>query len=374
MTYTGTGDFFIGYLDSTFNGPGDGIHAGLSADGTLQVLGGNYTFFTFNVGSNFDGGAARTGVLTFDQGAQVLADDVTEPIFTPSVNVGINNATGTLNILGGSVLEARSTTEEDANGFINGGYNNVRIGRGENADGTANVVGAGSQLITSGGSARITVGRDGGVGQLNVTDGGFVGTHDLDVGRDGGDGLLRISGTGSEVRTSAEFGEYGSAYAGFSGTQDFGRGAGGSGRLLVQNGGLLAVENTNGVTDGAFLSFGRDDGSVGRATITGTGSEVRLQQFGAGIVQRNGEQEQAGAGATIGRNGQGVVTVTSGAQLNVIGDDAFITVGRGSDNAGEATNAQSRLNITNGGQVTVDSRGFGGTPETGAPFYRGASN
>ncbi|MDT8345255.1 MAG: hypothetical protein RQ752_12600 [Thermohalobaculum sp.] len=165
----------------------------------------------------------------------------------------------------------------------------------------------------------------------------------LDVGRDGGTGIVGID-TGAVLRLSSDAGAFGNPlYAGEAGLAGFGR-AGGCGVLRVSSGGQLLIENTDGVSDTPILRFGRDGGSVGTARISGAGSSVDVIQHGA-----QGDNYFGGAILNIGEGGQGIVTVTDGAQINVLGDQALLQIARGRN--GAADSVESQLDITNGGVV-----------------------
>ncbi|MEO1494022.1 MAG: hypothetical protein AAFV19_17860, partial [Pseudomonadota bacterium] len=381
MSYVGSGDFFIGYLSAAYGGPGDGVHAGLNGDvnggvGTLTIDNGTYTFFTFNVGTSFGGAtnppAFYDGTMTITGGSNILQYDASNPDFATPVNVGFGvttTATGVLTVEDGSVLESRSFSSEDANGYLPGGYGNFNIGRGAGGTGTLNVDGTGSQVLATGGAARITVGRDGGTGTLNITNGGFAQTFDIDIGRENATGTVNVDGTGSELRITGASGYYGSAFSGYAGFPDVGRGANGNGTLNITNGGRVTVENDDGNNDIATMRFARDDTSVGVGLVSGAGSRLVIQQNGeAEFVDRDGNLNTDGASLLIGRAGRGEVTVEDGARIDVLGDQATLTVGQ----RAAGTNGASSLTIQSGAQVLVDSQGYGGTPATGETSYTGS--
>ncbi len=334
-------------------------------EGRLTISGGAYTFSTF-----FAAREGGIGTVRLEQGATVNLRDLSgEPTtdFPGNLDVGVSfdnnqSSTGTLEIVEGSQAVVTTSTNVDENGFVTAGYNAVRIGQGLGTVGLVVVSGAGSRLETQGGVPRITVGENGGDGTLRVEDGGFVGANEWDVGRGNAVGRVIIDGPGSEIVNSSNYGAYVSAYSGYVGFPQFGRGSG-TGYLTIQNGGRWLGTNVDGETDAPFLSFGREAGATGIGLVTGYGSSLELVQVGDAS-----ENYSFGVQLDVGRGGRGELTVADRATVQVLGDGAEISVGEGRNDEGEA----SRLEILSGATVTVDSQGFGGTPSTGAPFYRGA--
>ena len=354
MAYSKTGD---GYASLTE------IFAGRLYDGTLIITSGQYSVQSFDAGSPV-GATPTTGSITLTGSTtDVTVEDPGDAGFYASINIGRNfnggAGTGYLSILDGATLTSINEGYENANGFILGGYNNVNIGRGTGTFGMVTVNGIGSSLIARGAAARITVGRDGGTGELRIENGAFVGTFDLDVGR--GDiptvGRLTINGAGSTLIASADYGFYGFAYAGAQGFLDIGRGDAGRGYLTVSNGGTFTTQNVDGVTDLPILRIGRDNGSYGNALVTGAGSSLNVTQIGA-----QGDDYSGGATLLVGQGGQGILTVADNAQVNVVGDKATLNVasGRYSGGVPDNTTDQSQLLIYSGADVLVDSQGYRG--------------
>jgi len=363
--YTITGN---GYLNGTF---GAGSLGGI---GSLTIYEQPYGFDVF-----YAARAGATGTLVLGQddmafngadGADVTVEDMSglpNPIFSGEVDIGsstdgLNPSDGTLKVLDGSTLTINTTTTEDGNGFVYGGYDTLRIGRGAYGTGYVLVQGLGSTIETSGGVPQIEAGI-GGTGTLRVEGGGEVRTFDLEFGRNGGSGYLFIDGTNSLVLLSGAYGQYGSAYTGGSGLPEFGRG-GGFGSLSVTNGGEFRAENIDGTTDGAVLRFGREFGSEGYGVVDGMNSVINLVQVGPA-----GDDYGNGGAFLVGDGGVGTLRVQNGASVNVLGDDATFSVSDGRDGLGE----QSKVYISNGSSLTVDSQAYGGTPATGYGFYRGSA-
>ncbi|MCL5778354.1 hypothetical protein M1105_15340 [Limibaculum sp. FT325] len=268
------------------------------------------------------------------------------------VSTGYGPAYGNLYITSGASVV--STNSGYWNGsYVVGGYDNVKAGFGAGSYGYITVDGAGSELIAQGASARITIGRYGGLGELQVSNGALVETLILDVGRDGGIGGVNIFGGGT-LRITNDSGLWGApGYEGQAGIATFGRGAGGNGLLLMSSGGQFIVENTDGLTDTPILRFGRDSGSAGYAYISGAGTELNVIQHGA-----QGDDYSGGSILNIGEGGLGIVNVSDGAQINVLGDQALLQIARGRN--GSADSIESQLNITGGADVLVDSQGYQG--------------
>lgn len=284
-----------------------------------------------------------------------------------------------MNILNGSILEIANNTLASSGGGLSGGYDNILIGQGLGGTGIATVDGSGSQLLLTGGAARLTVGESGGSGTVNITDGGFVGTFDINIGEGlnadfaaqnpvevtpASVGRLNIDGTGSELRMSSEFGFYGASYLGTTGYGDIGRGVNGRGYLSITNGGKVSVENEDGVTDKAYFRFARDDGSYGYGLVSGAGSTLELNQTGPADTAPF--EVLIGAQLQVGSAGEGKLVVEDGGQVNVLGDQATLLIARGKfDGLGATvvsnTQEQSQLIVRDGGRVTIDSGDFGGS-------------
>lgn len=196
--------------------------------------------------------AAREGgkdTLTLEGGSDVTVRDLSgDPatVFPANLDVGVTDdpgqpSGGTLEVVGGSVLRAVTSTVLDQNGSLPGAYQTIRIGLGEGATGVALVSGAGSAIETGGGAPRINVGHEGGDGTLTVENGAEIRVFDIEIGRsDGPAGVGRavIYGAGSRIVSSATYGTYADGnYADSSPLSDVGRGSAGSGYLTIRNGG-----------------------------------------------------------------------------------------------------------------------------------------
>jgi T5SS/PEP-CTERM-associated repeat protein len=266
-------------------------------------------------------------------------------------------ATGTLVIEGGSTLEARNTAViNPGSTTFTGGYGNINIGRGYGSYGYATVTGTGSRMTTEGGAARITVGHSNGYGVLDIEQGGFVGAFNLTVGRDGGVGRINIDGVGSELKTSSAYGFYnGTPQMQATGYHSIGRGYGGRGYLSVTNGGVVNIENEDGISDRAFMRFGRDSGAYGYGIVSGAGSELNLTQNGLPDSSRSNN----GSTLQIGEGGQGKLIVEQGGHVSVVGDGSFLGIGLARGSEAPSTN-ENLLEVRSGGTVLVDGLGYDG--------------
>ena len=181
MPYYGTGDYALGGgLDSGLG------YVGRVADGNATVTSGLYVFNGMQIGENLGGVGPVTGTLRLTNAStNVSVEDNSTPGFDGGVIVGRGNfapAIGTLEILNGAQLSSNNSAYLDSySGYVVGGYNNINIGVGVPFSGTGTVIvdGAGSRVIAAGGAPRITVGSFEGIGTLDVSDGGYVGTLSL---------------------------------------------------------------------------------------------------------------------------------------------------------------------------------------------------
>ena len=83
--------------------------------------------------------------------------------------------------------------------------------------------------------------------------------------------------------------------------------------MIVENGGVFEVENTDGVTDRALFLLGRNNGNYGYAMVRGSGSRISVTQNGA-----VGDSYTQGAYVHVGNFGQGVLKVEYGALVGAL--------------------------------------------------------
>lgn len=348
-----------------FFNAGSDFGAANGSNGTITIDGGIYTATHGDVAINFYGSANNnvTGTLTLTNGAQLTVDPGV-PGASAGVDVGGNfdtskSVTGYLNILGGSSLELNGDpTYDPISQSYQGRFGNIHIGRFENGEGHVTVSGNGSELLLTGNLSRLNVGRDGGLGELTIEQGGFVGSQLLAIGWNLSStpintiGRVYVDGAGSELKASTVYGEFFGYLAGAAGYQTVGRGDGGRGYLHITNGGTVTVENEPGVSDNSILRLGRDNGSYGYGLVSGANSSLNVTSFGNYGIAPFGN----GANLDIGQAGQGRMVVEQGGQVNVTGADASLRVGSGRSEQSPSA-FQSTLEVLSGGVVLVDGMG-----------------
>lgn len=221
----------------------------------------------------------------------ISANESADDYSTGSIRVGTNGGSGAFNLYNGGAAYARG----------------LNVGHDAGTTGTMQLNSGGSVTITGTDATRyqgISIGRNDGyasvflLGGSNITSTGGAGR--LQVGRDGGTGILNIQ-SGSEV--NAFF-------------ADVGRGAGSAGSIQLDGYySRLTLSDAYGSFDpavvtgprGGFLTVGREDGGNGDITVTnGASLNVINDAMAAPGIQGNG------ATLTIGRDtgAQGIVTVS----------------------------------------------------------------
>lgn len=221
----------------------------------------------------------------------ISANESADDYSTGSIRVGTNGGSGAFNLYNGGAAYARG----------------LNVGHDAGTTGTMQLNSGGSVTITGTDATRyqgISIGRNDGyasvflLGGSNITSTGGAGR--LQVGRDGGTGILNIQ-SGSEV--NAFF-------------ADVGRGAGSAGSIQLDGYySRLTLSDAYGSFDpavvtgprGGFLTVGREDGGDGDITVTnGASLNVINDAMAAPGIQGNG------ATLTIGRDtgAQGIVTVS----------------------------------------------------------------
>ena len=363
VTVDGVGSQWIVTRNSVDNGIaflGAGTHA--NAQATINITNGGKLLVdgTGSVGP-FDGinlGARGRADLTVSG----IGSSVEVKGANPFINVGRDAATGqgSFSVLAGANASAM---------FLS-------VGR-DGARGTLLIDGAGSQLTLAGagtpgvaGAAFGNVGRDGGNGSATVSNGGRWrvtdagadsrpgnGSPGIIVGRGaGGTGLLEIKGVGSTVEIVASTLGLGlGAPDNFNPYMSLGYDVGSSGELRVSDGGKLLMTGTaiTSLADQRYTGLvigGRTQnvaGGVGRASITGAGSEVRMSGTDAYV--------SVGRGA----GSQGFLDVLNKGHLESTGLDVGWTAGTGAMTINDAT-------VRLSGGPFVDGGGAGMTIGAGA--------
>jgi len=320
--------------------------------GDLLVNGGGVVNLTApSVGAN---ASLLVGAYGGD-GFVELAGPTVEVNVAGSVRLGIGaGADASVDVLYGARLVSTNNAAIDpVTGNTSGGYYNINIG---NDDGVGDifVVGDDSFVGAYGTAARITVGRNGGEGFLNLQDGGDASTLSLVVGRQSGTGVVNVDGAGSTLSINDANGVYGSYngnnYSGNAGGLQVGRQGSAEGTVNITGGGVVNIFNTEGVTDNPYAQLGRDAGSAGLILVSGADSQLNITQ--------NGGASNNSADLNIGRNGQGTLTIESGGEVNVSGVNAAVTLGL-ERSGGPVDGSENLLEIRSGGVLNVNSDGEG---------------
>ncbi|HTV70549.1 MAG TPA: calcium-binding protein [Rhizobiaceae bacterium] len=353
--------------------------------GTVNIDGANSELFVDANGSNLVGTGLRigldggTGTMMITNGGGFLLEDATgsytedegNEIFTDEfAHIGRNGGTGTLEVDGvGSSFKMRgnavgmqigrnggtgtvnvmagATFELEENGVGGDGMGaGFQVGRGLDARGTFNIDGGTATIDASaGGPAGFQVGRDFGVGVINIENSGDLilngdGGHNVQIGLGFGQGTVNVAGAGSTVLLSGN--------DGFTNVRI--GGSGGIGELNVTNGATFTVDDTNGQND---LSVGIDADSMGKLVVAGGGSTLTFESDG-----------DNNSFATIGRDGgEGMVVVREGGTLTLTSEDfADFEIGNGGSGIVE---------VGSNSTLTVESTDADNDDNSGANIYVG---
>ncbi|MEM1276185.1 MAG: hypothetical protein AAGH74_06655 [Pseudomonadota bacterium] len=369
MAITGTGNYF-GY---------DGLiaQAGNLADGKLYVVGGTYSFAALDAGINNGAGPSSISAEINLIGSSVTVSDLFNqagggngfPIFASiGRSYDANHAAyGKLSLIFGASLTLDPLAIYQPGIGVRGGYDTLNAGVGVGGTGVVEVDGFGSTLATSGTNPVVRIGGAGGTGSFDITNGGEARIFSLQAGFGVaagtiGTGDVTVDGAGSRLLLSSTYGSYVNPnYSGFAGATTIGLAFGGPegpttgrGSLTITNGAQVIQQNVDGVTDFPLFRFGKDTLSSGVGLVQGTGSRLAVIQNGP-----SGDDFVGGATLDIGEAGQGVLTVSDGGQVEVLGDKALLSVAR--TPTGLPVNADfSSLTIMSGSTVRVDAGGYEG--------------
>lgn len=405
----------------TINGPGStwGITRDLANGGgqaflNLAPTANSVANVTISNGGNLTVTGSRSAPATDNSlpGIQLSpgAGGTSTMTVTTGGSVRIGGDTGVLNV-GGSVSAnsagASAALNITAGGTVSGtgpnGLNYMAIGRNQ-ATGTVNVSGAGSQLTVAGvggvntqgldgAGGLIDVGRNqgfgGGTGTLNVTNGGSVLISDNGLAASNGGPRLRVasgagstgtvlvSGLGSSIIVSSTGG--GSAVPGLR------IGEGGTGQMTISDSGSVSVlgsrqrdfivgnsatgsgtlnVTTGGQINASWFGVGNNGGS-GVATIdNSTISLDGFVDFGTGI----------GAAVRVGRGtgSTGVLNLQNGAAINIANSlpDSSVLIG----GTGVAPGGTGTINMSGGSTITFTGAATGATLGVGGPSGSGLMN
>ncbi|TDQ81494.1 FecR family protein [Dongia mobilis] len=236
-------------------------------------------------------------------------------------------------------------------------------------DGVESIIGEGEQptdyhstILLTGDNNAIVVGLDG-KGELNVTDGGLVGTLTLDIAAGKGNGHVTISDEGSNVLVSSQFGRRtGEWEQETSGLVRVGIGNGSVGMLSVLAGATLLVTNdAEGETSAPGMEIGVDEGSKGTVTIEGSQSQVS-------IIEMPNSTESWGAYLAIGGAGHGSMVVKDGGAFELFGENAHVVFGSQAGGSGSllVTGEFSTFDVSGDGAMVEIGRSFDGPNSSGA--------
>ncbi len=348
--YAGTGTLTVGSGGIIqANGTFDAVGNTAGADGTLVIDNGgifNSAASTFAVGTH----AGSHGSMTINA-AGVYKSSLAPQLSSIAFDIGAHGASGTLAAASGDVT----------------------------------VTGAGALLDTNGNP--LAVGNNGGQGSLTVAQGGsvVVGSADsaqfysLGLANSGGNGIVTVTDAGSMLTANGYLLDA----------------RGGSGTLLVQNGGSLVVNdapvNGGGIGIGVGHSSGpnassNNIGGTGIASVTGGGvlevaSKISGISVGGNGVDgqlnvSNGGTVLAGVGMTIGTatssggtlyGGTGSLNIGAGGVVKVsnpIQTNYVVVVGGanssiGTSTTGSATGAASGQAVVSGTGALLDANGAG---------------
>jgi T5SS/PEP-CTERM-associated repeat protein len=220
-------------------------------------------------------------------------------------------------------------------------------------------------------------------------------SQEMDIGNTSSGSFSLAVGNGATVRTGDAFVGVGSAA---TGTVDLS----GTGTLWdVQSGGLAVGGNGTGnfnisseahllFGDGTAFAVGFNSGSHGRMTVDGAGSVLDASKvavrIGANtgsvgsVVLTNGAQVTFGQETSIGRGGNGSLSLASGSQVSVTGNSNtdFGVANDAGSTGGISVQDGSNLNVDANFFIGVEGNGFvgvgtGGMVQTTAVVLGGAS-
>jgi T5SS/PEP-CTERM-associated repeat protein len=362
---------------STFRGLNVVLGEAVGSEGVIDVDGAGSLLFADGQ-SNNQGifvGRDGTGTLNVTGGGFAQVNPaINNSIGIPDIELGLNaGGTGTLNVDGsGSVVRA----EDHFVGFAGTGFLNITNGGLLNADigtsadgfvafdvgssGTAVVDGAGSQWRLR----RLDVGR-GGVGTLDITDGGLVRTvnsgsnGDLVVGTAAtGDGIITVSGgiggatSTLDVDDNMIIGDFGQAVVRVG--QDASGNTVGSGSLVVD--GNIEIGRRSGTGFTNTLVVDGEDASINVGNNLDVGAFFTGASFGGNgtLDVLNGADVTAGNELRLGlaSSGTGVATIR-GAGSTLTATRVFA----GNNDATANETAVGFLNVEQGGRVTITGDG-----------------
>ncbi len=293
-------------------------------------------------------GANGDGTMAVRAGASVNIAGARAHLFVGDGVELVAGGVGLLTIQSGGKMTVTNTDASNYFGAIDIGI--------QSGNGTVVVTGAGSTLTAAGTDPYITLGSSHGTGVLSVQAGGRVNSLGMGIGLGvGGIGTLNISGAGSKVVLSNYTftpgipGHDGETYAGFMAVGDH---ASSTGTLNITAGGVLEIRNSTDEV-GPGLAIGNRQDSIGVVTVDGAGSAINIRQTG-------GVGPDYGPFIGVGNRGDGTLTVSNSAQINLTGNYGMFRVARGNDALDPLPPAEAPLSeafILSGADVTINMSG-----------------
>ena len=360
----GSGEIKIG-------GGGDLVVSGAGATGAvIGGPGGQGTVTVNGVGSLFDAGGSLSiggsgdGALRLGDGGQLQADDVLVGAGGSLEVLGFGADQGLLIDgvdIGGLTVEGGGRVEVQGNnpGDFTTGPVHFDVSGAAGANTTVTVTGAGSLLRTLGENPTIQVGRDAGEqGTLIVEDEAEVQTLQLEAGRLGTGEIIIRNATAT---VSPDFGIYTGIFAEEAGFVRVGREDGSNGTIRVQDGGFLQIRNGtpesgNEANFGPELNIARNETSTGLVEVS-NGSVIEITQTSpAG----NNPDINPGPTLIVGAGGDGNMTVVGGSdggsEVRLIGPEARVSVGLGTNSDGDLTISGASRLLIDGGDSSAELR------------------
>lgn len=230
----------------------------------------------------------------------------------------------------------------------------VTVGDGAGANGSVTLSGAGASWTDTN---EVSVGRDGGVGSINVSNGASLTTRRLGLSTatwqagSGGNGSLVVTGP-QTVWTS-------------TGGVDIARTAGATGSLTISNGAAAYIRSVGIYTGAGAEVTIRDAGThVEIGDPTNSSAAAWLSPSGGTVNVLNGAYLYA-SGIYVGPDGSNLTTMNIAGRGTKVDSAVRIYVGgqNGSRNA-DPMNGNGVLNVTDGALVTSASIGAGMDPHS----------
>lgn len=284
----------------------------LRSNGLLSIVGNDMQTSINTINVNLDVFDTTSGLSISDGGELEVAGALTMASLNSTARgkITINgrdasNRPSFLRVTGETFIGSRGTGEIN---ITNGGEarfsNHVRIGYLGGSVGTLHVDGANSRAI--GPSSRLLIAGENGTGEIKVTDGGFIGSQNIQLGVFGGSmGTLTIEGAGSQVSTRTIAVGTDSAV----------------GRLYVRDNGQLRFASELRIGGRGTAVF---EGDIVNASFTISNRGGGQLEIGGSLdLDRSGLLSKAGGSTTIGSLNIGNGTLNHSNGLLTINGGAF---------------------------------------------------